>query len=179
MLARKIAVHACVAASFLLVSASCQKRNPPSTASTHPDDHFLGTWKLEKDKATAFRGLTNPIPVYELIRISRDGDLYTLAFSQQSEQPGESERVLVGSMQTPGVGVELVHGKLGTYRAYFRRVDADTFNQGSELGETQYRVQTDQKAMKVRQQPYLDNGFIRELVYDKVPNVDVTPFPRF
>ncbi len=170
-----------LAVSMLLSSTSCHKRDSPPANSTapRPEDHLVGTWKLNKDKTPVFGPRYNPIPVYEWIVISRSGDCFTLMFSHQSDKRSEADRVLVGDMKTPGVGVDALNGKLAVFPAYIRRIDPDTFTQGSEVSEDEYKALPDGKTMRVRQQPFVDNGFARELVYDKVANSDMTSFPRF
>jgi len=175
----------CLALSVLLALASCQNKTPAlaNPATPQPRDHFLGTWKLNKEKSPPFTWPSgapryNPMPVYESIVISWNGDDYTLAFSHDSAKPGESDRVVLGD-KTRCIGIDAVDGKLLTYSTYVRRIDADRFIHGSGISEDQYQVLPDQKTMKVLQQPFIDNGFERQLVYDKVPDADVEPFPRF
>jgi len=167
---------------MLFSSASCQKKGPApaNPAAAQPQDHFLGTWKLNRDKSPLFSPFAyNPIPVYEWIVISGDVSEFTLAFSHESSKPGESERVLVTDMKAPGVGVDIVNSKMLAYRTYVRRTDADSFVQGSGISENTYKVLPDQKTMTVKQFPMIDNGFERQLVYEKVPDTNAEPVPRF
>jgi len=170
-----------VSLTLFLLPASCQKKSSAAASPTPslPEDHFVGTWKLNKDKTPVFAPRYNPMPVYEWIVISANGDLFTLVFSHQSDKPSEGDRVLVGDMKTPGVGVDALNGKLTVFPAYIQRIDPDSFIHGGGISEEEYRVLPDWKTMRVRQQPFVDNGFARELVYDKVASSDVTPFPRF
>jgi hypothetical protein len=170
-----------VSLSLLLLSASCQKKSslPASPTSSQPEDHFVGTWKLNKEKSPVFGPHAyNPIPVYEWIMIAGKGQ-FTLTFSHLSDKPWESNRVLFSDMKTPGIGIDAVNDKLMTYPTYLHRFDADRFTQGSGISENEYTVLPDHKTMKVRQFPLIDNGFQRELVYDKVADSGYAPLPRF
>jgi hypothetical protein len=177
--------YCCLAVSLavLLPSASCQKKSssPASPPPSRPEDHFVGTWKLNQEKTPVFgTHAYNPIPVYEWIMISdKDDARFTLTFSHLSDKPWESNRVLFSDMKTPGFGIDAVGDKLMTYPTYLHRVDADRFTQGSGISENEYTVLPDHKTMKVRQFPLIDNGFQRELVYDKVADSDYVPLPRF
>jgi hypothetical protein len=167
--------------SMLLSSISCQKRDSPpaNSIAPQPEDHLVGTWKLNQDKTPVFAPRYNPIPVYEWIVISRNGDGFVLVFSHQSDKQSEADRVLVGDMKTPGFGVDALNGKLAVFPAYIRRIDPDSFVQGSTMFENEYKVPPGGKTMKVQQQPFIDNGFVRQLVYDRVANSNVTSFTRF
>jgi len=178
-LAARIIGYCGLAISMSLSSTSCQKRDSPPANSIVPPDHLVGTWKLNQDKTPVFAPRYNPIPVYEWIVISRNGDCFTLAFSHQSDKLSDADRVLVGDMKTPATGVDALNGKLAIFPAYIRRIDPDSFVQGSAVYEDKYKILPDGKTMRVRQQPFVDNGFARELVYDRVANSALTSFPRF
>ena len=181
-LVRRVAAYCILATSISIWSASCQKKESPpaSSVASHPEDHLVGTWKLNTDKTPVFeRYRSNPIPVYEWITISRVGDRFTLVFSHDSNKPSEADRVFIGDMKTPAVRVDAVSGKLAVSSTYLRRVDPDSFVQGSDVSENEYKVSPDGKTMKVHQMPFIDNGAERRLVYDKVANADVTLIPPF
>ena len=177
----RVAAYCVLVISVSLWSVSCQKKDsPPANAvAPHPEDHLVGTWKLNTDKTPVFAPRYNPIPVYEWIVILRSGDRFTLVFSHESGKPSEGDRVVIGDMKTPALGVDAVGGKLAIYPTYIRRVDPDSFIQGSDMSENDYKVSPDGKTMNVHQMPFIDNGFERKLVYDKVANSDVTLAPRF
>ena len=84
-----------------------------------------------------------------------------------------SDRVLVVDMKSPGVGIGAVNGRLETYTAYVSRTDASSFVQVGRVSRIEYKVLPDKKTMTVRQEPYIDNGFDRELVYEKVDNISL------
>ena len=176
--------YCCLVFAVLFSSASCQKKDPaPANPAAQSLDHFVGTWKLNREKSPSFTwpsGLPryNPMPVYESIVISWNGDDYTLVFSHDSAKPGESDRVVLGDKMRC-IGIDAVDRRLLTYSTYVRRIDADRFIHGSGISEDQYEVLPDQKTMKVQQQPFIDNGFDRQLVYDRVPDSGYEPPPRF
>ena len=142
-------------------------------------DHFVGTWKLNQDKTPVRFSGYSPVPVYEWIVISGNGERFTLLFSHQSDKASEGDRLFVGDMKTPAVGVDAVKGKLAIYSTYLRRIDPDSFVHGTGFSEDDYKVLSDGKTMTVHQVPFIDNGVERKLVYDKVANSDAQPFFRF
>ena len=177
----RVAAYCVLLISIWLWSASCQKKDSPPASSVvpHPEDHLVGTWKLNTDKTPVFTPRYNPIPVYEWIMILRSGDRFTLVFSHESGKPSEGERVVIADMNTSALGVDAFGGKLAIYPTYLRRVDPDSFVHGNDISENDYKVLPDGKTMTLHQIPFIDNGSERKLVYDKVANSDVTLFPRF
>jgi hypothetical protein len=169
-LTRNWVAQACLIASLLFTSVSCQKKSPlpANPRASQPLDHFVGTWKLNKEKTPVFsRYAYNPIPVYEWVVISGSADHFTLMFSHLSDKPWEMDRVLLTDMKKPGISIDAVNGKLMMYDAYGGRIDADHFSQGNTIFKNDYTVLPDQKTMTVIQFPMIDNGRERQLVYDK------------
>jgi hypothetical protein len=171
--AKNWVAQACLMMSMSLSfgSVSCQKKGPPAASppEPQPQDHFVGTWKLNKEKSQAFsRYPYNPMPVYEWMAISEANDRFMMTFSHLPDKPWELERVFLINKETR-IGIDAVNGKLMVYNTYAHRVDADHFTQGNTISESDYEVLPDQKTMTVRQLPMTDNGGERRLVYDKVP----------
>jgi hypothetical protein len=106
-------------------------------------------------------------------------DRFTMTFSHLSDKPWEIDRVLLTDTKRPGVGIDAVNGKLMMYDAHAGRIDAEHFTQGNTISENDYAVLPDQKTMTVKQVPFIDNGFQRQLVYDKVPASGYYAPPRF
>ena len=50
----------------------------------------------------------------------------------------------------------------------FTRRDPDCFVEEGEVWEIEYKVSPDGQTMTVRQTPYIDNGFVRWLVYERL-----------
>jgi hypothetical protein len=161
-------VQACLVAWLLSVSASCSKKHlDPAKSIAQPEDHFLGAWKLSKDK-------TRPPPPFrtkpadELITITREGEAYVLTFIPSAGRSYEEDGVVIGDTKQLGVGVGLVNGKLQAHRAHVERKDSDTLIEGSEFSRIEYTVLPDQRTLRVKLQTVnVDNAYQWELIYNR------------
>jgi hypothetical protein len=159
-----------VALTSLSLSASCQKKSslPASQTPSQPEDHFVGTWKLDQDRTPPPPLFRSNSPADELITITREGDAYVLTWFPRADRSYEQDRVVIGDTKKLGIGVGVVNGKLQAHGAYVERKDSNTIIEGSEFSRTEYTVLPDQRTLRVKLQTVnMDNAYQWELIYDR------------
>jgi len=169
---RRLIRYCCLAVSLtlFLLPASCQTKSSAAASPTpsQPEDHFIGAWKLNKDRTTPpplFRGNS---PAEELITIAREGDAYVLTWTPLADKSYEQDSVVIGDTKKLGVGVGVVNGKLQAHRVYLERKDSDTIIEGTEFSRIEYTVLPGQRTLRVKLQTVnMDNAYQWELFYDR------------
>jgi hypothetical protein len=142
-----------------------------NTEPLETSDNFVGVWKLNRDKSPHFDSLQyNPIPVYETVVIERQLDEFKIAYVSQTGRSSENDRQFITDMKGSDLAAPLSNATIMRLRQRpkFTRQDKDNFIEEGEVWAIEYKVSPDHQTMTVRQIPYMDNGFVRVLVYERV-----------
>ena len=73
-----------------------QNESPATPGVAQPEDHFVGAWRLNKDRTPPPPLFRSNSPADELITIAREGDAYVLTFIPHADKSYEKDRVVIG-----------------------------------------------------------------------------------
>jgi hypothetical protein len=154
---------------------SCRDRNtppPPASVVPQPADHFVGTWRLNKNKSPQPKVGSYYLGSYpdieESFTIERQGSGFKFPYASFDRKGAEQSREFVTDMKGGVVAIKNADSKNLISNIWVTRIDSDSFVENTTISHKESKVSADGKTLTVHRVIFADNEFERVFVFDRV-----------